>query len=104
MLAISSLIDASVAVTASVGTPLRFAECASVSCLRAPRRALDDVMPSPFGYTEIDGCRHLWEGGEVVNIFCEILAFLFDRLTGLQRDTLVAAKPIDLLADPNQPL
>jgi hypothetical protein len=46
----------------------------------------------------------LRELGQIRNIDRELVAFVFDWLTGLQRGALVAAEPIDLLAGPNRPL
>jgi hypothetical protein len=66
--------------------------------------ALDDLAPAAFRQAEIPCCCGLRKLRQIVDILGELVAFVFDRLIRLKRSALVAAKPIDLLADPNQPL
>jgi hypothetical protein len=68
------------------------------------RRTSHDIAPPPFRDAHVCRDRRLRKLCEIGYIAREFVAVIFDRLIQLKRRSLIAAKPIDLLAQPNQPL
>src|SRR5580692_843517 len=65
---------------------------------------LDNLAPSALRQPEIAGYRRSWKRRKVLDIRCQIVALVFDRMLRSERGALLFIEAIDFFTDPRQAL